>query len=179
VAGGIESFAEIHDGKKRNKKKAVVITRLGTRNAGAVHRLALAFRRVGSFFTRRDPGGGTVFGDGAPIVKMALSLLPVPGVCGVDVPNGPAGVCGAPPPRLNVKPCCTAGDVGCPPPEPNPNGFGAGCCAGALVGPANGNGVDGAGANCCAPNAGLAGADPNAPPLAGGLNVNGAVVAGC
>jgi hypothetical protein len=41
------------------------------------------------------------------------------------------------------------------------------------------NGVDGAGANCCEPNAGLAGADPNAPPLAGEPNVNGVVVAGC
>ena len=110
---------------------------------------------------------------------MVLSLLPVAGVWGVDAPNGPVGVCGAPPPKLSVKPCCTAGDVGCPAPEPNPNGFGADCCGGALVGPANGNGVDGAGANCWEPNAGLAGADPKAPPLAGELNANGLAVAGC
>lgn len=114
-----------------------------------------------------------------PIVNMVLSLLPVAGVWGVDAPNGPVGVCGAPPPKLNEKACCTAGDVGCAAPEPNPNGFGEGCCGGALVGPANVNGVDGAGANCCEPNAGLAGADPNAPPLAGELNPNGVVVAGC
>ena len=69
--------------------------------------------------------------------------------------------------------------MGCPVPEPNPNGLAAGCCGGALVGPANGKGVDDAGANGCVPNAGLAGADPNAPPLAGELNANGAVVAAC
>jgi len=56
--------------------------------------------------------------------------------------------------------------VGCPAPEPNPNGFVAGCCGGALAGPAKENGVDGAGANGWVPNAGLAGADPKAPPLA-------------
>jgi hypothetical protein len=70
-----------------------------------------------------------------------------------------------PPPKPKPKPCCTAGDVGCPAPEPNPNGFGAGCCGGALVGPPKENGTADGGAKDCAPNAGLAGADPNAPPL--------------
>jgi hypothetical protein len=138
----------------------------------------LAFLRAGSLFTGRAPGGGIACGDGVPIVKMVAPLLLVAGVCGADAPNGPVGVWGAPP-KLNAKPCCTAGDVGCPAPEPNPNGLGAGCCGGALVGPANANGVDDAGANCCEPNAGLAGADPNAPPLAGELNANGVAVAGC
>jgi len=31
--------------------------------AGTVHRLTLAFLRVGSFLTGRAPGGATVFGD--------------------------------------------------------------------------------------------------------------------
>ena len=69
--------------------------------------------------------------------------------------------------------------MGCPVPEPNPNGFGAGCCGGALVGPAKEKGVDDAGANGCELNAGLAGADPNAPPLAGELNANEVLVADC
>ena len=30
---------------------------------GTVHRLTLAFLRVGSFLTGRAPGGATVFGD--------------------------------------------------------------------------------------------------------------------
>lgn len=144
-----------------------------------IHRFTLAFLRVGSFFTRRAPGGGAACGDGAPIVKMALSLLPVVGVCVTDVPNGPVGVWETPPPKFNAKPCCAAGDAGCDAPEPNPNGFGAGCCGGALVGPANGNDEDDAGANDCVPNAGLAGADPNPPPLAGELNENEVVFAGC
>jgi len=41
-----------------------------------IHRLVLAFLRVGNFLTGRCPGGGAA---GAPIVKMALPLLP--GVC--------------------------------------------------------------------------------------------------
>jgi len=68
--------------------------------------------------------------------------------------------------------------VGCRVPEPNPNGFDAGCCAGALAGPANWNGVDDAGANGCAPNAGLVGAEPNAAPLAGELNEKGVALVG-
>lgn len=31
--------------------------------AGPIHRLTLAFLRVGSFLTGRAPGGATVFGD--------------------------------------------------------------------------------------------------------------------
>jgi hypothetical protein len=69
--------------------------------------------------------------------------------------------------------------VGCPVPEPNPNGFDAGCCGGALVGPPKANGAEDGGPNDCAPNAGLAGADPNAPPLAGDPNVNGVEDPGC
>jgi hypothetical protein len=121
----------IHDGRKTNKRKSV--NHYGTLERAmhrkhAVYRLTLAFLRVGSFLTGRAPeGGGIAFGDWAPIVNMALPLSPVPGVCGVGVPNGAAGVCGVPPPKLNVKPCCMAGDVGCPAAEPNPNGFGAGC----------------------------------------------------
>jgi len=45
----------------------------------AVHRLALAFLRVGNFLTTRCPGSGAACDDGAPIVKMALPLLS--GVC--------------------------------------------------------------------------------------------------
>ena len=111
-------------------------------------------------------------------MKIAFPLEPVVGVCGVAAPNGPLGVCCAPPAKLNAKPCCTAGDVGCRVPEPNPNGFDAGCCAGALAGPANWNGVDDAGANGCAPNAGLVGAEPNAAPLAGELNEKGVALVG-
>lgn len=112
-------------------------------------------------------------------MKTGLPLLPVVGVCGVDAPNVPVGVCGVPPPKLNPKPCCcTAGDVGCPAPEPNPNGFGAGCCGGALAGPPKENGVDDVGARGCVPNAGLAGADPNAPPLTDEPNAKGVAVAG-
>jgi len=47
------------------------------------------------------------------------------------------------------------------------------------VGPAKEKGVDDAGANSCVPNAGLAGADPNAPPLAGELNAKEGLVVDC
>ena len=47
------------------------------------------------------------------------------------------------------------------------------------MGPAKEKGADDAGANGCVPNAGLAGADPNAPPLAGELNVYEVVVVDC
>ncbi len=40
-----------------------------------VHRLVLAFLRAGNFLTGRCPGGAAC-GDGVPIVKMALPLLP-------------------------------------------------------------------------------------------------------
>ena len=66
VAARIESCAEIHDRRKKNEKeKLLIMMGLGSRNAtlaGTVHRLALAFLRVGSFLTGRAPGG-TVFGD--------------------------------------------------------------------------------------------------------------------
>jgi hypothetical protein len=44
-----------------------------------IHRLALAFLRVGNFLTGRCPGGGAACVGGVPIVKMAPPLLP--GVC--------------------------------------------------------------------------------------------------
>jgi hypothetical protein len=59
----------------------VFITMVQNAREGFIHRLALAFRRVGNFLTGRAPGGGgTACGDGAPIVKMGLPLLPVVGV---------------------------------------------------------------------------------------------------
>lgn len=58
----------------------------------------MAFLRVGNFLTGRAPGGGAACGDGVPIVKIALPPLFVVWVCGVDVPNGPVGVGGMPPP---------------------------------------------------------------------------------
>jgi hypothetical protein len=57
---------EIDGGKETWRKKSV-------------HRLALAFLRVGNFLTGRCPGGGAACDDGVPIVKMALPLLL--GVC--------------------------------------------------------------------------------------------------
>ena len=112
------------------------------------------------------------------MVKTGLPLLPVVGVCGADGPNAPVGVWGVPPPKLNPKPCCTAGDVASPAPEPNPNGLDAGCCGGALVGPPKENGADDVGARDCVPKAGLAGADPNPLPLTDEPNVKGVAVAG-
>jgi hypothetical protein len=65
------------------KKKAFITMAQNTRGAfqaDAVHRLALAFLRVGNFLTMRCPGGGGgTCDDGVPMVKMALPLLP--GVC--------------------------------------------------------------------------------------------------
>ena len=47
------------------------------------------------------------------------------------------------------------------------------------MGPIKENGEDDAGANGCVPNAGLGGADPNAPPLAGELNEKEVLVDDC
>jgi hypothetical protein len=71
---------KIDEGKKKHEeKKAFIATAQNTRGAfqaGAVHRLVLAFLRVGNFLTGRCPGGGAACGDGVPIVKIALPLLP-------------------------------------------------------------------------------------------------------
>jgi len=85
--------------EKKNMEE-VFITVVQNAREAFVHRLALAFRRVGNFLTGRAPGSGGTACDGAPIVKMGLPLLPVVGVwvCGADVPNDPVGVEGMPPP---------------------------------------------------------------------------------
>jgi hypothetical protein len=82
--------------EKRNMKRKMFIT-MAQNQAGAFHRLALAFLRTGNFLTGRAPAGGGGCGGGAPIVKMAFPLLPVDWVCGTEA-NGPVGVEGVTPP---------------------------------------------------------------------------------
>lgn len=83
------------DGRKERHEKKLFITMAQNARGAFVHR----FLRVGNFLTGRAPGGGgAACGDGAPIVKMGLPLLPVVWVCGVDVPKDPVGVEGMPPP---------------------------------------------------------------------------------
>ena len=68
---------EIDGGRDKGKNGFIMIAQ-NTRGADVVHRLALAFLRVGNFLTGRCPGSGAACDGGAPIVKIVPLL---PGVC--------------------------------------------------------------------------------------------------